>query len=148
MLGDDVIGRIAVQSCRQTGLSVVYQELLDFDGDEIYFTEQPALVGSTYFEAQLAFADSAVMGIVNGGVVQLNPTAGGDRRARRPAHRASPRTTARSACPRRGVPDPAVVSSAPIEPPHPESTLVLGYNSGLAGMLAELDAVRAAGLER
>ena len=33
MLGDELIGRITVQSCRQSGLSVVYSELLDFDGD-------------------------------------------------------------------------------------------------------------------
>ena len=41
VLGDDLISRIMVQTCRQSGLSVVYSELLDFDGDEIYFTEQP-----------------------------------------------------------------------------------------------------------
>ncbi len=138
VVGDDVIGRIAVQSCRQPGLSVVYQELLDFDGDEIYFTEQPALVGSTYFEAQLAFADSAVMGIVKGGLVQLNPTPEaivepGDQLIVLAEDDSTIRLSPA------GVPDPAVVSSAPIEPPQPESTLVLGYNSGLAGMLAELD---------
>src|SRR5690606_37909186 len=45
VLTSDLIGRITVQSCRQRGLSVVYSELLTFAGDEIYFTEQPALVG-------------------------------------------------------------------------------------------------------
>ena len=44
---NDLISRITVQTCRQSGLSVVYSELLDFDGDEIYFTEQPTLVGKT-----------------------------------------------------------------------------------------------------
>ena len=72
VLGDELISRITVQSCRQSGLSVVYAELLDFGGDEIYFTEQPALYGKTYFETQLSFTDSAVMGMVKGGVVQLN----------------------------------------------------------------------------
>ena len=43
----------------QSGLSVVYQEFLDFDGDEIYFTTQPSLVGKTYFDAQLAFPKCA-----------------------------------------------------------------------------------------
>ncbi|HEX2645518.1 MAG TPA: hypothetical protein VHU81_21135, partial [Thermoanaerobaculia bacterium] len=41
----DLISRILVQTSRQSGLSVVYTELLDFGGDEIYFQEEPGLVG-------------------------------------------------------------------------------------------------------
>src|SRR4029078_2517603 len=41
----DVVSRIIAQTCRQPGLSIVYGELLDFDGDEIYFSHQPALAG-------------------------------------------------------------------------------------------------------
>jgi ion channel POLLUX/CASTOR len=138
IVGNDVIGRMAVQSCRQSGLSVVYQELLDFDGDEIYFTEQPSLYGKTYFEAQLNFATSSVMGIVKGGVVQLNPTdtaiyEAGDQLV----VIAEDDSAIRLATP--GHPDAAAVSSAPVPAPHAESTLVLGFNSGLAGMLLELD---------
>lgn len=139
VVGNDVIGRMAVQSCRQSGLSVVYQELLDFDGDEIYFTEQPALYGKTYFEAQLAFSDSTVMGMVKAGVVQLNST---DEAIYEAGDQliviAEDDSTIRLA-PNSGVPDVSVISSAPVAPPHPESTLVLGFNSGLAGMLSELD---------
>ena len=58
MLAGDLIARITVQTCRQSGLSVVYTELLDFGGDEIYFTEQPALVGKTFGEALLRYEDS------------------------------------------------------------------------------------------
>jgi ion channel POLLUX/CASTOR len=75
VLGPEVIGRITVQSCRQSGLSVVYQEFLDFDGDEIYFTSQPSLVGKTYFDAQLAFNKCAVMGLVVDGKPLINPSA-------------------------------------------------------------------------
>ena len=35
--GEDLIARVTAQTCRQSGLSVVYTELLDFDGAEIYF---------------------------------------------------------------------------------------------------------------
>ena len=59
----DLISRIIAQTCRQSGLSVVYTELLDFGGDEIYFHSEPALVGKTFGEALLAFEDSAVMGL-------------------------------------------------------------------------------------
>lgn len=60
----DVIAKITAQASRQPGIPSVILELLDFAGDEIYFTEVPALVGKTYFEAQLSFAKSALMGVV------------------------------------------------------------------------------------
>lgn len=138
VLGDELIGRITVQSCRQSGLSVVFSELLDFDGDEIYFTDQPALYGTTYFETQLAFADAAVMGMVKAGVVQLNPTdtalyEAGDQLI----VIAEDDSAIRLSTP--GAPDAAAVSTSAPAAPKPERTLVLGYNSGLTAMLRELD---------
>jgi len=138
VLGSQLIGRITVQSCRQSGLSVVYSELLDFDGDEIYFTEQPALYGKTYFDTQLAFVNSAVMGFVKAGSVQLNPSAdaiyeAGDQLI----VIAEDDSTIALATP--GVANASAVSTGTSTKPHPESTLVLGYNPGLTGMLVELD---------
>src|SRR5690606_30636329 len=72
----EVIGRLTVQTCRQSGLSAVHTELLDFGGDEIYFTTQPELAGQTYFDAQLAFSTSSVFGVARGETVMLNPDAG------------------------------------------------------------------------
>jgi voltage-gated potassium channel Kch len=70
----DLISRIIAQTCRQSGLSVVYTELLDFGGDEIYFHAEPALAGKTFGEALLAYEDSAVIGIHRPGTTpQLNP---------------------------------------------------------------------------
>ena len=63
ILVGDLIARIVAQTCRQSGLSVVYTELLDFDGDEIYFADEPELVGRTFGEALLAFEDSALIGL-------------------------------------------------------------------------------------
>ena len=40
---EDLISRVIAQSCRQSGLSIVYTELLDFDGDEIYFQKEEGL---------------------------------------------------------------------------------------------------------
>ena len=57
------MSRITVQTCRQSGLSVAYLELLDFGGDEIYFHEEPGLVGKTFGEALLAYEDSSVIGL-------------------------------------------------------------------------------------
>ncbi|MFI5204736.1 MAG: hypothetical protein ACHQF2_09595 [Flavobacteriales bacterium] len=74
VLTDDVIGRIMVQTSRQSGLSIVYTELLDFDGAEIYFSDEKALIGKTYGEAIFAYADSTVMGLQYAdGSVKINP---------------------------------------------------------------------------
>ncbi len=63
ILSDDLIARVTAQTCRQSGLSVVYTELLDFDGVEIYFKEEPKLIGKTFRECLFMYNDSAVMGI-------------------------------------------------------------------------------------
>src|SRR5687767_5462610 len=74
VLTGDLIARIVAQTSRQSGLSVVYTELMDFGGDEIYFKHEPALTGKTYGEALLAFEDSALMGIrKSDGTIQLSP---------------------------------------------------------------------------
>ncbi len=74
ILASDLISRITVQTCRQSGLSVVYTELLDFGGDEIYFKEEPSLVGQSYAKALYSYDDSAIMGIAKAdGVVLVNP---------------------------------------------------------------------------
>jgi ion channel POLLUX/CASTOR len=70
---DDVIARIIAQTSRQPGLSAAYNELLDFNGEEIYFHENPNLIGKTYHEALLLCDRGAVVGIEHGGVPHLNP---------------------------------------------------------------------------
>jgi ion channel POLLUX/CASTOR len=74
VLSSDVIARITVQTCRQVGLSVVYKELLDYDGDEIYFQEEPQLVGKTFGEALFAYEYCSLMGLrLAQGGVKINP---------------------------------------------------------------------------
>ena len=74
VLADDLISRIVVQSSRQAGLSAVYSELLDFDGCEIYTTEQEELVGVRYGDAVMGYEDSALIGLrYADGRVKLNP---------------------------------------------------------------------------
>jgi voltage-gated potassium channel Kch len=74
ILAGDLIARITAQTCRQSGLSVIYTELLDFGGDEIYFKDEPALAGKTFGESLLAYEDSCVIGLrFKDGKMQLNP---------------------------------------------------------------------------
>ena len=74
VLTGDLIARVTAQTSRQSGLSTVYTELLNFDGDEIYFTHEPSLVGKTYGEALMAYETSTVMGMKKGAQeASLNP---------------------------------------------------------------------------
>ena len=74
MLVPDLIARVTVQTCRQSGLSVVYTELLDFGGDEIYFRDEPALAGKRFGEILALYEDSTVIGLARAdGTLQLNP---------------------------------------------------------------------------
>lgn len=70
----DLIARVVAQTSRQSGLSVVYTELMNFGGDEIYFKHEPSLVGKTFGESLHAFEDSCLMGIRKAnGQILLNP---------------------------------------------------------------------------
>ncbi|MEY4476642.1 MAG: hypothetical protein RJA31_146 [Actinomycetota bacterium] len=72
----DVIARVTAQASRQPGLSTVILDLLDFDGDEIYFASVPALDGKTYGDALLAFNGASVIGFRDAkGAIHLNPKA-------------------------------------------------------------------------
>ena len=74
ILTGDLIARVVAQTSRQSGLSVVYTELMNFGGDEIYFKNEPALVGKTFGEALLAFEDSCLMGLRKAnGQILLSP---------------------------------------------------------------------------
>lgn len=74
VLTGDLIARVTAQTCRQSGLSVIYTELLDFGGDEIYFKSEPSLAGKTFGEVLLAYETSTVIGLqAADGVSKLNP---------------------------------------------------------------------------
>lgn len=74
ILADDLISRIVVHSSRESGLSAVYTELLDFDGCEIYTAEQPNLTGKTFAQGILSYETSVLLGVCDlGGHVLLNP---------------------------------------------------------------------------
>jgi ion channel POLLUX/CASTOR len=74
ILTNDLIARVVAQTSRQSGLSQVYTELMDFSGDEIYFKQEPALSGKTYGEALFAYESSTLMGIrKEDGTIMMSP---------------------------------------------------------------------------
>ncbi|WP_183064019.1 CASTOR/POLLUX-related putative ion channel [Streptomyces sp. gCLA4] len=77
LCADEIIARLLVQTARQPGLSLVYQDLLDFAGDEFYTVAAAGLAGGTFGEALLAFTTSSVVGLLHpDGRVALNPDPG------------------------------------------------------------------------
>ncbi|MFD9354684.1 NAD-binding lipoprotein [Streptomyces sp. NPDC060031] len=76
---DDIVARLLVQTARQPGLSLVYSELLDFEGDEFYPVAAEGLVGHAFGEALLSFATSSAVGLLHAdGSVTLNPDPGAE----------------------------------------------------------------------
>jgi voltage-gated potassium channel Kch len=143
----DVAARLIVQTCLQSGLSVVYTNLLDFGGDEIYVHREPGLVGSTYADALHAYRVSAVIGVRQAqGQVLLNPPS--EYRIRPDdellAISADDDTVLRSS--------PATVFQHAISArPDPEQAakraVVLGWNQRAVGVLQQLDLYLPAGSE-
>ncbi len=71
---DHVVAEVTAQACLHGGMSAVFTELLDFDGDEMYFASIPELVGHSYREALLAFERCSLLGWKKAdGTVELNP---------------------------------------------------------------------------
>lgn len=59
----EVISKVAAQVCRFRGMTAVYQELLDFAGDEIYVQYEPRLVGATFSSVVMSYEDSMPIGL-------------------------------------------------------------------------------------
>jgi len=137
----ELIARITAQTCRQSGLSVVYTELMDFAGDEIYFQAEPALVGKTFGEALLAYEDSAVIGLCpKEGQLKLNPPVNtriqdGDQII---AISEDDDTVVPSGLEDLGIDKGAIRTAQPAEPA-PERVLILGWNQRTPTIINELD---------
>ncbi|MEN9894769.1 MAG: hypothetical protein RIR97_621, partial [Pseudomonadota bacterium] len=129
VLADDLISRIVVHSSRQSGLSGVYSELLDFDGCEIYTADQPEVAGKAFGDIIAAYDTSTPIGICDpAGKIILNPPAD---------HMISPKDrlviiSDDDASIRLSGRTPVVDESAILQPVSriqaPERTLILGWN--------------------
>ena len=70
---EDTMNRIMAQTCLQPGLSFVYKNLFDFEGEEIYFFRHPSLVGLSVREAAIRLKDATLMGWLRDGIISINP---------------------------------------------------------------------------
>lgn len=148
ILTGDVIARVTAQTCRQSGLSVVYQELLDFDGAEIYFQEVPKLVGKTYRQALSCFETSTLIGLMTATKeVLVNPPmdrviAAGDQ----VIVISEDDDTIHFAPPPPSI-DRSALRNTKSPPPGAERTLLIGWNEKGESVVRELDHYVAEGSE-
>jgi voltage-gated potassium channel Kch len=138
IVSSQIIARITAQVCRQSGLSFVYQDLLDFSGDEIYFSREPKAEGLTFGEVLIAYDKSAVIGLRKAdGDIVLNPpmdtvVGKGDIVI---AISEDDDTVIFSDPASVDVPVHATID----KPPAPEHMLIIGWNSLGSAILSQLD---------
>ncbi len=147
ILAGDMIARISAQTCRQSGLSMVYRELLDFAGDEIYFKEEPTLAGRTYGEMLHLYEDSALIGFrrADGGILINPPPDTLFERGDSVIAVTEDDDTIRLSGTDLPQVDESVIVTAPRPPDAPERTLVLGWNRRVPTIARELDGYVAPG---
>ncbi len=141
VLSGDIIARITVQTCLQVGLSIVYTELLDYGGDEIYMQEEPRRDGRTYGEALLSYESCSLLGLRSAeGGVRINPPAetvlgAGDKVI------AIAEDDDKVVCTGMpgGVVDESAIARASAEERRPERVLILGWNERGRTIVRELD---------
>jgi voltage-gated potassium channel Kch len=146
ILTGDLIARVVAQTSRQSGLSVVYTELMNFGGDEIYFKEEPGLCGKTFGESLLQFEESTILGIQfanerSGGSIQLNPpmetrVEKGDKII---AISADDDTIRLAGLPSIPLDESALIRGSRTQLAAPEKCLILGWNRCAETIIRELD---------
>jgi voltage-gated potassium channel Kch len=144
--GDDISARLIVQTARQSRLSVIYHDLLDFGGDEFYLVAEPRLVGHTFGQALLAFERCCPVGLYHAnGATKLNPpmdTLIGPHD--KLVVLAEDDTKVRLAGRQFTVDASAIVHSVR-GPQAPERTLMLGWNGRAVRIIEQLDIYVTAG---
>jgi voltage-gated potassium channel Kch len=145
--GSDLISRITVQTCRQSGLSLVHTELLDFGGDEIYFSDTTPVVGQTFGDALNKYATSSIIGLATASGPLVLPDL--NRKIE-----ATDKLIAISADDDTVVPsketfkiDESAIANTERAAAKPERTLILGANERLISIVEGLDAYVAKGSE-
>jgi ion channel POLLUX/CASTOR len=137
----DTIAKLIVQASRQAGASAVYGELLDFDGEEIYFRDDPTLVGRTYGDLLLAYEDAAIIGLQRAdGDVLVNPPMdsvldAGDK----VIAVAEDDSVLERAVPFSGVVDTGAIIRRERVVEAPQRVLIIGWNARTCTVVVELD---------
>lgn len=146
--GDDIalinkpqtVGRLIVQTSRQSGAAAVYREILDFASSEIYMRRDDDLTGLTVLDAALGYRDCTFVGLMDaGGVIELNPPGG---RLLKPDDTiialAEDDSVLDAVRYERAATDPDIIAVTARPPEGAEATLVIGYNRRTAIVVGAL----------
>jgi voltage-gated potassium channel Kch len=137
---EDLIARMIAQTCRQSGLSIVYNGLMGFEGDETYFQHEPKLEGKTFRESILSYEDSSIIGIrFSDGTIKINPpmdTAFGNNDSVIAISEDDDTVKLSETKP---VIDSATFADSKKIPGKAEHTLILGWNGRGTNIIKELD---------
>lgn len=142
ILTNDLIARVVAQTSRQSGLSLVYTELMNFGGDEIYFKQEPALSGKTFGDSLHAYETSTLMGIrKTDGTIALSPPMdtriqSGDQVFVLSADEDKINLSGLSRIP---LDESLIQISGKASRPKPERALILGWNRSGSTIIRELD---------
>jgi voltage-gated potassium channel Kch len=142
ILTNELIARVVAQTSRQSGLSIVYTELMNFGGDEIYFKQEPELSGKTYGEALLTYETSTLMGVRKAdGTIAMNPAMdmrieSGDQVFVIAEDDDKIKLSAGSRAP---LDENLIQASGAVSKPKPEKALILGWNRSGSTIIRELD---------
>jgi voltage-gated potassium channel Kch len=134
------ISRLIVQAARQSGISAVITDLLDFAGDEIYMRPDLELERRSFGEAVLAYERCSVIGVLDPrGRVELNPPRDrtiepGEQLIAIAADAAVLAAGARSDA----AVEEAAIAAGSAPAPHIERSLILGWNSRGPSVVTEL----------
>jgi voltage-gated potassium channel Kch len=138
--GDDISARLLVQTARQSKLSVIYTDLLDFGGDEFYLVSEPRLAGTSFGQALLAYRDCCPVGIYHqNGATHINPPMDtvigpNDQLVLLAEDDSKIRLS------KQGFPvDATAIVHAARGPQAPERTLILGWNGRAVRIIEQLD---------
>jgi voltage-gated potassium channel Kch len=142
-----ILGYMIVESIRQVRISWVITDLVSFEGAEIYFREEPLLVGKNFGQALLMYEDSMVIGLRSpDGQIIVNPP---------PDRAIAPRTqiiaisendeTLRLSGLQDYQIDAAAIRVPRSHPPKPKRLLILGWNGDAPEIINRLEHYMAAG---
>jgi hypothetical protein len=134
---NEIISKILLQTSRSSGLSLVYDELLRFEGNEFHIKQLP-VAGRRYEDLALSFPNGLLVGIakIDGSGHVLNPP--GDRVVQNDEALLILAEDSNIEFADRGPPPKVAVPSTPATKPV-EHMLVLGWNNKIFPILAEFD---------
>jgi len=138
----ETVAKLLVQAARQTGISIAVQELLDFDGHEIYMEDAGGLTGDTFGSAVRSLEHCSVIGLMDAeNRVRINPASGcviatGEKLIAIAEDDTVLALREKSVA----TVDTAVIAEHFAEKSSPERVVILGWNIGAASVIGHFDA--------